>query len=319
MEDQTFEAGAHGSPAGTILVVDDEMRSLESLRRVLSEEFAVICAGTAAEAEAVLTGELVEVILCDQRMPGENGVDFLKRVRDAWPDPIRMMISGYTDSEDIIASVNEAGIYRYITKPWEPERLIQSVREAASLFRLHRQAGAGSADAKPSYQVLQRTVRDRRRRERGLYDFDRIVHTPGSPLKHVIELAKRAVDYDISVLITGESGTGKELLARAIHHSSAARGDKPFVVQNCGALPDELLESELFGCKKGAFTGAYQDRVGLFETADGGSISSTKSARHRSLPGQAPARAAGRRNQAARRAARAEGRCTHHFSDEPRS
>src|SRR5664279_1020555 len=87
----------------------------------------------------------------------------------------------------------------------------------------------------------------------------------------VIDLARRASDYDISVLITGESGTGKELLARAIHYHSA-RANKVFVVENCGALPDELLESELFGCKKGAFTGAYQDRIGLFEVADGGTI-----------------------------------------------
>ena len=84
-------------------------------------------------------------------------------------------------------------------------------------------------------------------------------------------LARKATEYDISVLITGASGTGKELLARAIHYGSD-RADKPFVVENCGALPDELLESELFGCKKGAYTGAYQDRVGLFELADGGSI-----------------------------------------------
>jgi two-component system response regulator HupR/HoxA len=104
-----------------------------------------------------------------------------------------------------------------------------------------------------------------------LFDFDRIVHAPSSPLRGVIELGRRAADYDISVLITGESGTGKELLARAIHYGSA-RAAKAFVVENCGALPDELLESELFGCKRGAFTGAYQDRIGLFEVADGGTI-----------------------------------------------
>jgi two-component system response regulator HupR/HoxA len=104
-----------------------------------------------------------------------------------------------------------------------------------------------------------------------LYDFDRIVHSLDSPMHGVIELGKRAAEYDISVLITGESGTGKELLARAIHYGSA-RANKAFVVENCGALPDELLESELFGCKKGAFTGAYQDRIGLFEVADGGTI-----------------------------------------------
>ncbi|MGO9005798.1 MAG: sigma-54-dependent transcriptional regulator [Beijerinckiaceae bacterium] len=255
----------------TVLIVDDEVRSLESLRRVLCEDFEVICAHNAAEAEAVLTGEMVQVILCDQRMPGESGVEFLKRAREQWPDTVRMIISGYTDSEDIIAGVNEAGIYRYITKPWHPDKLLATVREAAQLFHLQRESGIVFVDAKPSHDGLQRALGERRRSERRMYEFNRIVHVPESPIRPVIALAQRAAEYDISVLITGASGTGKELLARAIHHGSA-RAEEAFVVENCGALPDELLESELFGCKKGAFTGAYQDRIGLFEVADGGSI-----------------------------------------------
>jgi two-component system response regulator HupR/HoxA len=255
----------------TVLVVDDEVRSLETLRRVLGDEFAVIGARSASEAETVLAGEMVQVILCDHRMPGETGVSFLRRVRDTWPDPVRMIISGYTESEDIITAVNEAGIYQYITKPWDPDGLIERVREAAQLFRLQREAGGAAADTKPTPANLHSRVVEKRRIERGRYEFERIVHAPSSPVADVISLARRATDYDISVLITGGSGTGKELLARAIHYGSH-RADKPFVVENCGALPDELLESELFGCKKGAFTGAYQDRIGLFELADGGTI-----------------------------------------------
>jgi two-component system response regulator HupR/HoxA len=257
--------------SATVLVVDDEVRSLESIKRVLLDEFEVICARTAAEAEASLVGEMVQVILCDQRMPGESGVDFLKRVREFWPDPVRIIISGYTDSEDIIAGVNEAGIYRYVTKPWHPHALVECVREAAHLFRLQKESGAPAPDARPTHEMLRRIVSDRRKAERRYFEFDRIVHEPDSPVRDAVALARRATEYDISVLITGASGTGKELLARAIHHSSA-RAEKPFVVENCGALPDELLESELFGCKKGAFTGAYQDRIGLFEVADGGTI-----------------------------------------------
>ncbi|MCE1235526.1 MAG: sigma-54 dependent transcriptional regulator [Hyphomicrobiales bacterium] len=256
----------------TVLVIDDEIRSLEAIRRVLAEDFEVISVRGAQEAEEVLAGEMVQVILCDQRMPGENGVDFLKRVREQWPDPIRMIISGYTDSEDIIAGVNEAGIYHYITKPWHPERLVEAVREASRLYWAQREAGGATAvEAKPSPTRLSSVVGDRRRAARLTGDFERIVHEPSSPVASSIGLAKRATDYDISVLITGASGTGKELLARAIHNGSG-RAEQPFVVENCGALPDDLLESELFGCKKGAFTGAYQDRIGLFEVADGGTI-----------------------------------------------
>jgi two-component system, NtrC family, response regulator HupR/HoxA len=257
--------------SATVLVIDDELRSREALQRVLCDEFEVICAASAREAQTVLEGELVQVILCDQRMSGESGVDFLKRARLSWPDPVRMIISGYTESEDIIAGVNEAGIYQYITKPWQPEKLISSVRDAAQLFRYQKELGGASADNKPATEVVSRQIATKRKSEQRLFDFSRIIHRDGSPMAPAIALAHRAAEYDISVLITGASGTGKELLARAIHYCSE-RADKPFVVQNCGALPDELLESELFGCKKGAYTGAYQDRIGLFELANGGSI-----------------------------------------------
>lgn len=256
---------------GTILVVDDEVRSQEALRRVLKEDFEVLCAGNAADAEKLLEGEIVHAILCDQRMPHESGVSFLKRVRELWPDPVRMIISGYSDSEDIIAGLNEAGIYQYITKPWQPDRLVDIVKEAVQLYRLQKETETAGVDVKATPGHIKKVVSVKRGAAKQLYDFDRIVHSQDSPMHKVIELGKRAADYDISVLITGESGTGKELLARAIHYGSARAG-KAFVVENCGALPDELLESELFGCKKGAFTGAYQDRIGLFEVADGGTI-----------------------------------------------
>lgn len=122
-----------GNVQGTILVVDDEIRSQEALRRVLDQDFEVLCAGNAADAEKLLEGDIVHAILCDQRMPHESGVSFLKRVREIWPDPVRMIISGYSDCEDIIAGLNEAGIYQYITKPWQPDRLVDIVKEAVQL------------------------------------------------------------------------------------------------------------------------------------------------------------------------------------------
>ncbi|BAE51088.1 sigma-54-dependent transcriptional regulator [Paramagnetospirillum magneticum] len=254
-----------------ILVVDDEKQSQEALRRVLADEFQVLTASTAEEAEGLLEQEMVHAILCDQRMPGIQGVDFLKAVRDRWPDPVRMIISGYSEAEDIIAGVNEAGIYQYITKPWEPDELVQTLHGALKLYSLQRENAQASLDLKVPPAALERSIARKTGTLKRQHHFDGIIHAPDSPLTEVIEMARKVSSFDISVLITGESGTGKELLARAIHYNSP-RGNKPFVVENCGALPDQLLESELFGCKKGAFTGAYEDRIGLFEQASGGTI-----------------------------------------------
>lgn len=254
-----------------VLVVDDELRSQETLRRTLDEDFQVFTASDTREAERVLEREWVHVVLCDQRMPDENGVEFLARVRERWPDVVRIIISGYTDSEDIIAGINDAGIYQYITKPWKPESLLLSVSGAARLFRLQRENEALTLEIRSTTASMENTVGRKRRSLRSHFDFSRLVRSEGSPLDEVCELATRIAAFDISVLVTGESGTGKELLARALHYGSP-RAEQPFVVQNCGALPDQLLESELFGYKKGAFTGAYEDRVGLFSRADGGTL-----------------------------------------------
>jgi len=258
-------------PRSVILVVDDEVRSQESLRRVLIDEFDVLTASNAFEAEEILKSELVQLILCDQRMPGMAGVEFLKRVRESWPDPIRMIVSGYTDSEDIIAGLNDAGIYQYITKPWDPSELLEIVHGALGLLQLQRDNANASFEIKKSAPSLKRSLMSSKAKLKKHFDFSNILHTPTSPMADVLHLAAKSAAVDISVLICGESGTGKEILARSIHYNSA-RADKPFVAENCGALPDELLESELFGCKKGAYTGAYEDRIGLFEQADGGTI-----------------------------------------------
>ena len=255
----------------TVLVVDDEVRSQESLRRTLEEEFEVFTASGAEDALALLEHEWMHVILCDQRMPGASGVDFLKQVRERWPDTVRIILSGYTETEDIIAGINAAGIYQYITKPWHPESLLLSVRAAAQLYKLQRENQQASLELRTTEPVLRRRVEAKREALRTRNDFMRLVRSRESPVERVCQTAQRVAPYDISILITGESGTGKELLARAIHYCSS-RADRVFVVENCGALSDTLLESELFGHKRGAFTGAFENRVGLFEQADGGTI-----------------------------------------------
>ncbi len=256
----------------TILVVDDEVRSLETLVRTLEDEFEVKTAQSAAEARVVLEQEWVEVILCDQRMPETTGVEFLSQVREQWPDVVRMIISGYTDSGDIIEAINEAGIYHYVTKPWHPNNLIQLLRNACHLFNLQRQNELLSVELKTSANYLESTLHQKREELRSQFDSkDGIVRTGQSCMNQVCDKIRKVAPYDVSVLLTGESGTGKELAARALHYNSL-RWEQPFVVENCGALPDELLESELFGYKRGAFTGANEDRVGLFERANGGTV-----------------------------------------------
>ena len=258
-----------------VLVVDDELRSQEALRRTLEEDFEVFCASSAAEGWEILEMEEatagVRVVLCDQRMPGTTGVQFLKEVRQRWPDIVRIILSGYSDAEDIISGVNEAGIWQYLLKPWQPEQLLLTLQRAAELWRLQQENQRLSLDLRTAEPALRRRVDSKQEKLRSTFGLAGLVRAPGSPIEPVCDLVARIAPYDLSVMVTGESGTGKEMVARAIHYESS-RADKPFITENCGAVPDTLLESELFGYKRGAFTGAVDDRIGLFQQADGGTL-----------------------------------------------
>jgi len=263
----------------TVLVIDDERHSVEAIRRTLEDDFDIRTAGSAEEALQVLEGEArignpdtpVDLILCDQRMPGTTGIAFLKLVRERWPEVVRVIISGHTDAEDIIAGINEAGIYQYVLKPWLPDHLVALVSEALEARRLNRDVRRLDMELRAGAGVLRARLRGKQAAVALHHEFDRLVRAPGSPLDEVCRTAQKIARYDLSVLIQGESGTGKELLARAIHYASPRTTD-PFVMENCAAIPDSLLESELFGHRRGAFTGAHADHVGLFQRANGGTV-----------------------------------------------
>jgi two-component system response regulator HupR/HoxA len=259
------------APRPSILIVDDEPRSLEVIARVLGDEFDMLTAASAAEAERLLETAFVQVIFCDQRMPEMSGVAFLTRVRERWPEIIRIIVTGYTDPDDMIRAINEAGIYQFITKPWHPDQLLLAARTGARMFLLQREHDRLSLELKLAAPTLEGRLAEQRERVRRGFHFDTLVRSPGSPLDETCRIAAQVAAFDVPVIVLGETGTGKELIARAIHYASL-RSDRPFFAVNCGAIPDELLESELFGHTRGSFTGAHSNRIGLIEEADGGTI-----------------------------------------------
>ena len=264
--------GPEESPARrpVVLVVDDEPGVLRAIERILKREFDVILASEGQSALAVLQREPVAVILADQRMPGMSGVELLERAREIRPEALRILITGYADIEATIAAVNRGQIFYYINKPYEPEELRLIVRRAAEQYRLQQENRRLMEELQKANEQLKRENVILHREMESNYTFTEIVGQSPA-MQKVFRLLKKVIPTDTTVLIQGETGTGKELVARAIHFNSPRR-KKLFVSQNCAAVPETLLESELFGHVKGAFTGAHQDKKGLFLQADGGTI-----------------------------------------------
>ena len=192
-----------------------------------------------------------DLILCDIRLGDISGLDVLRKAKSVHPDTIVIMISAYATAENAVEAMNE-GAYDYLPKPFDNRELKQTIAKALSLRTLTNEKKSIDSELKKNLH------------------FGMLVgHSPR--MQHIYEVIQQIAPTKTSVLITGESGTGKELIARAIHQKSN-RHDKPFVVINCSSIPESLIESEIFGYKKGAFTGATHDKKGLFEAANSGTV-----------------------------------------------
>ncbi len=233
-----------------LLIVEDSSETREVLERnLISQGYKVLTAPGVEEAVRILEGEEVDLVVTDLKMPGSSGLDLVRHVRENFKDTEVMMITGYASIEGAVKAV-KTGAEEYLSKPFTEDELFAAVKRI--LEKLHQ------------------------RRISQAYDFRR-PHTPhgligeSAAMNKVFHAISKTASTSATVLITGESGTGKELVARATHYGSP-RSAAPFVPVNCGGIPEGLLESELFGHIKGAFTGATGSRAGFFQTADGGSI-----------------------------------------------
>jgi DNA-binding NtrC family response regulator len=235
-----------------VLVVEDEELMRSILRKLLEEEnYRVLTADSAETALEIFTTEEIDITLTDIRMTGMDGLELLDQIKAIDSEALVIIMTAYSSVDSAIAALRK-GAYDYVTKPFVNEDLLQTVRNALRQRELFREN------------------RNLRRELNSRYSFAEIIGTSAA-LQAVFRLVEKVSATNASILISGESGTGKELIARAIHHHSL-RASKPFIAINCGALPESLLESELFGHTKGAFTDARIDKKGLLRSAEGGTI-----------------------------------------------
>ncbi|HMH82801.1 MAG TPA: sigma-54 dependent transcriptional regulator [Gemmatimonadales bacterium] len=235
-----------------VLVVDDEPGLRQSLGLLLADAgYDVAAEGDARRALERALAESFDLVLCDVRMPDMDGLGFLRAYKARGGSALVIMMSAYGGEEAAVAAMKE-GAYDYIPKPFRPDEVILTLRKAEEREQLGNTIATLRAqlDSNPAARAL-------------------IVESPA--MRQALEIVARVAAHPTTVLITGERGTGKEVVAQAIHRASP-RAAGPFVAVNCAAIPDTLLESELFGYVKGAFTGAAADRPGLFEQAGGGTL-----------------------------------------------
>ncbi|HAM33675.1 MAG TPA: hypothetical protein DDX05_04270 [Deltaproteobacteria bacterium] len=238
--------------ADRILIVDDEESLRDALGKILSAEgYDVRLAGDGKEALGILGASPFDFLLCDLRMPVMGGLDLLREVTARGIPGTVIMMSAFGTVETALEAM-KLGAYDYVSKPFMSDEILLTLRKAAERERLRTENA-----------FLRKEIERTARPEEILY--------ASRPMEEVVRTAGKVKDYDATVLVTGESGTGKELVARLLHFGGRRKG-KPFVALNCGAIPETLLESELFGYRKGAFTEAKTDRAGLIEEAGGGTL-----------------------------------------------
>lgn len=261
----------------SLLIVDDEPNVLALIRQLFRNEIPVLTATSGAEALALLEGADVGVLLVDQRMPGMSGTELLSRAASRYPDVARILLTAYADMDTLAEAINESKVSRYIAKPWDNRELTMIVRSAMETFVLRRRNALLLEENARLVEQLRQANAELERENVSLrwevhrtYNLDNVIGVSPA-MKEVMRLVEKAIRSSATVLIAGETGTGKEVIARAIHYNGPRRA-KRFVAQNCASLPESLLESELFGHVRGAFTGAIRDHRGLFEEADGGTI-----------------------------------------------
>jgi len=236
----------------TVLIVDDEELVRWSLReRLRKDGYTVLESGTVASAMEKLT-PAVDLVLLDQRLPDGDGLTLLRQIKESSPDTLVILMTAFSTVENAVAAMKH-GAYHYLNKPFNLDDVSVVVEKALETSRLRREV---------------RMLRGSQSRD---YGFDAIIGSSSAMVEAKLLLERIAASPATTVLLTGETGTGKDLAAKAIHFNSE-RASKPFVNITCSALPEQLLESELFGHERGAFTDARQQKRGLLETADGGTV-----------------------------------------------
>jgi len=238
--------------ADRILVVDDEESMRDVLRRLLSAEgYSVSLAENGMKALALLEQERFDFLLCDIRMPGMGGLELLREITSRKIPGTAIMMSAFGTVETAVEAM-KLGAYDYISKPFMSDEILLTLRKAKERESLRKEN-----------EALRQEVEKAFRPEDFLY--------ASRSMEEIVRMVEKVKDYDTTALVTGESGTGKELVARMLHYAGRRKA-RPFVAINCGAIPETLLESELFGHSKGAFTEAKSDRAGLIEEARGGTL-----------------------------------------------